>query len=1093
MKKVIPILVITVWLMQAVTINVNAAPFVIREKLQTPPPVVDLSDVPQVLIWNADVPTQDGAKDYTVTGDGTEQVIVEGTAVSHCREFFGTYFCTNSDMNVSVVNNNGEALTLNACAVITIEDGPGVAKFFWDDEGPGGFGANAAVPFADCVQYDMDIDETFVVGLRAAATGNTDTIFTYHYVLYLSYSPISTCQVEPVSLTSDTFEIDPLLETPLGPTGTPADDQIYTTITGEPYHITTAGTWDDGTVATREDAAISWDGITWTPLISVPSICVESNGNDASRYITAESETLHIRSNDTTAEFGDNSANDPPYTYTIEQVYMGVDCEAQYTYSEADNIGDVTVPGNSEIGVLVSDALVVGEWYAITVVSGTWQDDGSPPDRTDMELRVDGDAQYNEDPVYHDFSSGGGGVGCQSTDETTWYIQAQNIELHLRVNNETGTFTSNTGALEVSVYHAAYERGLEACEVKYELGGLQDYQSVSANAENGKMFGLWTGPQTTTSPLGVATAGSLVPGAWYVIDIIDGPWSQNGSGLLGANAHPATAFYDMAVSTNRSTWFPLAEWSLPDCNVEYDALGHRRIYFQTPSDDGFEWYFRVNDQDDSWNGNAGSLGWNLYRTTNTEAVPPGVDPWASCGDDYGHRLLYNSGTTIPVQEEEGTYLRQALLGTAGSSQDEIIADAGSSMSIGDVFKVTIKQGPWLDGDVEHFDAAISSDDGVTWYPMSDDSNPALDCVSVDQAGKYYSVTFTVAASQRWKIRVNDDTGDFIGNTGNLAYVMYKLTNNSAEGLGSAGSGTLNDAAGLGIASGGVAVCVKPLMYPQYVAPTGIYTQPDQPEGTDVWEWVQWVGQSFYQTSVSFFGYLFDLIGAVFRYTVGWINYGILATQKFFAFCPKDVGTLMNAINVLKTKEPLASIYEVITIVTDTREKLESYDWGDYQNTSLFSMDGLSDVQAMIEENILRRDGTVIDPWDGGAVVSFDNSGLPASYYSCGSAFTDYLPTRLRSSVCFVMAYFKETGAMFWVQLLVIDIGALSIMVMSIKRALQELIYMMTGVKPWTKSGVNASVDKLAAYMEKRDRESDVDRELDRRFGRNRTARDWRYR
>ena len=156
------------------------------------------------------------------------------------------------------------------------------------------------------------------------------------------------------------------------------------------------------------------------------------------------------------------------------------------------------------------------------------------------------------------------------------------------------------------------------------------------------------------------------------------------------------------------------------------------------------------------------------------------------------------------------------------------------------------------------------------------------------------------------------------------------------------------------------------------------------------------------------------------------------------------------------------------------------------------MDGLSDVQAMLNEYILRRDGTVIDPWDGGTVVSFDNSGLPASYYSCGSAFSDYLPTRLRSSFCFVMAYFKETGAMFWVQLLVIDIGALSIMVMSIKRALQELIYMMTGVKPWTKSGINSSVDKLAAYMEKRDRESDVDQELDRRFGRDRTARDWRY-
>jgi hypothetical protein len=54
--------------------------------------------------------------------------------------------------------------------------------------------------------------------------------------------------------------------------------------------------------------------------------------------------------------------------------------------------------------------------------------------------------------------------------------------------------------------------------------------------------------------------------------------------------------------------------------------------------------------------------------------------------------------------------------------------------------------------------------------------------------------------------------------------------------------------------------------------------------------------------------------------------------------------------------------------------------------------------------------------------------------------------------------------------------------MSVKRALQELIYMMTGVKPWTKSGANASIDKLAAYMEKRDREDEVNIELSRRFG-----------
>jgi len=67
-------------------------------------------------------------------------------------------------------------------------------------------------------------------------------------------------------------------------------------------------------------------------------------------------------------------------------------------------------------------------------------------------------------------------------------------------------------------------------------------------------------------------------------------------------------------------------------------------------------------------------------------------------------------------------------------------------------------------------------------------------------------------------------------------------------------------------------------------------------------------------------------------------------------------------------------------------------------------------------------------------------------------------------------------------LIVIDIGALFIFINSVKRGLQELIYMMTGVKPWTKSGANASIDKLQAYMERRDREDEISSELSRRFG-----------
>jgi len=1089
MKKVLSILIVTTWLMQAVTINVHAARLYQGE---TPNVTVTGSATD---IGNEDYAWQAVATENNIDGSGTPLVIATTSATMRCRGVYPdgpgeTSVCPFAETWVDVVNDTGASATLTACADIYVDPSTGAPL----SNGRFKVGsvdiAWTALPIRVCTEKVVSNNATVRFTLassvssangQASGTGFwTEAAYKIHLDLYLAWGPVDTCD-DHVSLSSDTYEIDPTIETPVG---SPTDDQMFTTVTGEYYAVSTSGgPWNDGTVSTREDAAVSWDGVTWGAMVNVDAECIQSTtGGGTTYYLLAASETFYIRVNDTAGNFANNSAS-TAFTFTIENVYMMPACDSQYTYGAEDEIGDVTVPGNSEAGVLVSSGLIPGEWYTITVVSGTWQDEGSPPDRTDMELRVDGDGAYNEDPAYHDLSAGGAGVGCQSSSATTWYIQAQNTDLHLRVNNETGTFSANTGSLSVTVYHAAYERGLETCEIKYTLNGLQDHEIVSANAGTGKQWAFWSGPGTTISPIGNASAGNLVPGAWYVLDTTDGPWSQSGSGLLGATAHPATAFYDMAVSTNHISWTALEDWTLPDCNIEIDALGHRRIYFQAPSDAAFTWYFRVDDGDGNWNSNAGDLGWNLYRTTNAEALPDGVeDPWGSCGDEYPNRLLYNSGTTIPVQEEEGTYLREALLGIASSSQDQIPANAGSSMSIGDIFKITIKNGPWQDGGTDRYDAALSSDDGETWYPLIDNDNPALDCVSVSQDGKYYSATFTVAADQRWKVRVNDGAGDFLGNTGNLSYVMYKLSYNDASALGEASSGTgLLSAAGLGIASGGIAVCAKQLMYPTAQTIRVALTIPDQPVEFDVWKWTQWLGMLMYEITASAANYVADVLAQDFNYAVGWINYAVLSMQKYFAFCPKDMALLTNAINALKNKEPLATVFEAITIATDVKDQIAAHDWGGYDDTSLFSIEGAGDVQRMISQYILRRDGTVIDPWSGsGDVVSFDNAGLPSSFYSCGTAFTEFLPDRLRTAVCFVMAYFKETGAMFWVQLLVIDIGALSIIVMSFKSALQELIYMMTGVKPWTKSGASAGMDKLAAYMEKRDREEEIDRQFRRR-------------
>ncbi|MTV78281.1 hypothetical protein GM535_13790, partial [Streptococcus pneumoniae] len=70
---------------------------------------------------------------------------------------------------------------------------------------------------------------------------------------------------------------------------------------------------------------------------------------------------------------------------------------------------------------------------------------------------------------------------------------------------------------------------------------------------------------------------------------------------------------------------------------------------------------------------------------------------------------------------------------------------------------------------EHYDAQVSSDNGVTWKEMNN-SNTDVSCWNISPDGKYKKVEFAVAEGQQWKIRVKDTyTNDWTDNEGNLSY------------------------------------------------------------------------------------------------------------------------------------------------------------------------------------------------------------------------------------------------------------------------------------------------------------------------------------
>jgi len=218
-----------------------------------------------------------------------------------------------------------------------------------------------------------------------------------------------------------------------------------------------------------------------------------------------------------------------------------------------------------------------------------------------------------------------------------------------------------------------------------------------------------------------------------------------------------------------------------------------------------------------------------------------------------------------------------------------------------------------------------------------------------------------------------------------------------------------------------------------------------------------------------------------------VQYGAMSIRRFFSFCPKHINSIMAILERMKTKEPLASVYEAVQVLGDVKTEIQSYGWGSNpQSTSIFDITSGSQLNEIINDHFFPTSSQARSPWEGGDIINpndFNGSYSYSSYYStCLTAFDGYLPTAVAQGVCFVSGAFRDTGASFWIQLS-FDIGCIFLMIRMTKRPLQEVIYMMTGVRPWTRAGAESGVDKLAQYFQERDHTMDNDaRELSNRFG-----------
>ena len=949
----------------------------------------------------------------------------------------------------------------------------------------------------------QDIDGGYTVGVTAKIFGDAGfggLASSFLWTISFSRAPIAAeCADQYVVPTVDTYPIDPTIELPVGMVGEP-DPQDYQGIVTVPNSIYMIrfrdGPWNNGT----EDMPIYnldfyIEGMvgTYVPisyfLLFDAVICyeIDTENNTFTIYFTAPDDNFYFRVSDTV--YTDNT-NDPetPLQYDFGLAYSAENGCSQFTYSSEDLYKSIEVPSlDDDVPVYDEqiDPIIGGEWYGIQVDSGTWNEDSPSTPRIDMEFSFIVYGPQQNPPPWQVLAEGSPLVACVSTDGKMTFVQApldEGLVLHLRVNDQDDpqNFSDNTGTLQVSVYHVANTYTPSGCAADYNVDDLVASGNIDGAQINGKSFANNFGSLDgfgNVIPGGVSTSYYMTPGGWYMLETRDGPWtasSESGGSYVDGQDYFDVQIRLWASDFDSDTWRDPDEWGLSTCVVNVDMLGHQRIYFRVPdnavegeSESGAEFMIRVAGASNS---TTGQLGWDLYQAVDVETSGE-ENPWDSCLVDYNSGLQLQQAW-IPVKAVEGASITQNVVTGGGTTM----------LEAGVTYRLQTGNGPWQDGENpdDMYSAEISNDGGSTWFAFGD--HPDITCGVVDQLGQYGIAIFTVATDQVWKIRVADtETEIFTDNTGSLSYKLWRsYYMPTYEGDGTLVS-TYNDM--------DFDACQPMLIRPVFNNISEFPTRdtPTLPSTWDVSDWVTYLGEWFASIG-DFVGelavYLGDLLDDVGDYISGWSQYISRMVVTYFAWCPRHTNVLVVEFYKLRDREPLASIYELDTAADTTISEIKGYDWGaggegggiageDYEDTSIFSFGegGGDDENPETVNNIINKvfpnSGRSNDVWDDGDLVDFSASdGTPEYYDTCTSLFSDTLPARLRMGVCFASAWWKETGASWWIQLS-LDISTVFVLIYMIKGAVQSLVYMMTGVRPWTKDGASKIIINAAEHITER--------------------------
>lgn len=792
-----------------------------------------------------------------------------------------------------------------------------------------------------------------------------------------------------------------------------------------------SGNWfeDGGAGSGRIDLEFKFDnglGATnWQPLDENSPLVFCKSSDWPIYYIQApgnENIELHLRvhDQDDPQDWTDNTGtvNVIIYAATFNRTPTG--CELQFdvnqmlsSYDVAGNaskgISFVSYP--TSVGLIYNNGdplisvptgekyLVPGGWYAIETTEGPWWStvsSGSVIANTqyyNMEIKVGSNDWVR-------LSSWSGATCIVDTDSLGHkkvYFQVpedfssvEGQQLALRV--ATNAFMFTRGGMHFDLYSVTdygYQGTTGSCSgYKYDPNASHSYGSVNAKSSGGdSIMGLSPGGDGNTVIYAIQIESANVS--------TDAPYYKKSGWFENAGATESDA---LQLTTNGTNFTALPNAPGVLCYFTTPETGELVIFVRPQN--GQTWKFRADST--SFEDNTGEEIYTVY----TAVADSSVTTWDSCIKDYApHLPPINPHQWIPVEKPEGIlvaslaqYAEYNGLLAEGATLPPEIWKAPESLGYY-VIEIEYGSGPWKDPDATHYDAQLSNDGGATWHTINA-TNEITVCSSTDQLRQYWKTLVHVQAGEVWKIRVADTgTDTFADNTGSLAYVLYTAGGFEVPPSDNSNIGAIN-------VQGGGDVCDLAPIYPSSDSITD-----------------------------------FSTLGTYFG---GWIDYLNTSVERYMAFCPRHVDMFFTVFDLLKKKEPFATLSEFATMEDDLKREVQSYGWdGEGKDFSfIWGTKSPAQIQSLINTYVT-SDGGASDPWAEGAdLVNLQSRPLPSSYGTCVALLPEY--KRFAEGLCFASSMMKETSAQFWIQLS-FDISAFFITIWAIVGSITSVISMATGV------------------------------------------------